>query len=497
MDFGTGLLTNLRRQARIAALLGLVWLWSGCGDTFRPVAIPITPVPPDPSGFHYVLSLSVNGTMNPGPGGGPNNPGANPGAATRIDVSGDTNVGVATMGLAPVHAAILPNGNLVYVANSLEDTVSTYPPTDVTKVSTISLGTGAKPIFVATTENATVYVANAGNGTVAVVSASNNVVTNSVGVGFNPVALAETPDAKKVYAVGGTGGVVSINILDKTTNAPVTDANLNSPVWVLARSDSRRVYVLNQGSGILTAIDTSNDAVVPGGDVPVGSGANFMAYDKARNRIYIVNPASTSIIVLDVSVDPPVALPPIDLTAVPAGTTSLCTGPGTCIPTSISVLPDGSRAYVVSYANVTVTDPTTQLPVPATNTQVTVVNTATNSVRTLVPTDPTPTNANAMVAEVDTVNVTGCTTSQTIPSPATASVRFRVFAAAAFDNTHVYISNCDAGGTNIIQTSNDTLVFDSTTQKPLIIRAPASSFGPPNPSAPSPPQNPVFLVTGP
>ncbi len=74
MDLSVGVLMTQWRGARVAAILVLIVVWSGCGDTFRPVAVPIPPPPPDPKSFHFVLVISENG---------PNNAGA----STRIDVS--------------------------------------------------------------------------------------------------------------------------------------------------------------------------------------------------------------------------------------------------------------------------------------------------------------------------------------------------------------------------------------------------------------------------
>lgn len=447
-----------------AALLGLIAilliLWTACGDTFRPVAIPLTPTPPNPASFHYALSLSENG-------------GNNAGASTRIDVSGDSNVGVAQLGIGPVHAALVPSGNTVYIANSLDDTVSNYSLTNPATVNTTTLVPGSMPIFVATANNAAVYVANAGNGTVGVISTINNGLVQDVPVGFDPVSITETPPGTKVYAVGGASGVVSINTSDNAANPPISDPSISSPVWVLSRNDGRFVYVLNSGNGTITPINTANDSVAT--PVTVSSaGANFMVYDKTFQRLYITNPNSTQVGVLDVSADQPTALPPLDLTAVPGGTSSICTSG--CSPESVAVLPDGTRAYVVSYvvSGSTITS------------QVTVFNTQTATVRTVVSPVSVPVGA---------AN-TGCANSATIPIPGVPSVRFRLFAAAALGDPNdpggnrVYISNCDAGYTEIIQTANDTMA-------PVSIAAPASAFPPSTPGAQPPAQNPVFVFAQP
>src|SRR5256714_6795034 len=429
---------------RLGGLLLLALICTSCGDTFRPVATPISPPPPDPSSFHYVLVISSNGPSNPG-------------SSTRIDVSGDTNAGVAKLGLGPVHAALLPNAARIFVANSFENTVSSYLPTDVTAITTVSLPASAVPVFVHTTQNDTVYVANAGNATVSAISTSSNVITSTIQVGTNPVALAETPDGKKLYVANqGSGFVTSINTIDKTVNPSIPTGT--SPVWAVARSDSARVYVLNQGSGTVSSIDTLSEAF---SNVPVGSGGNFMLYDKGRNRLYVTNPSAHTLSILDAATDPPALLATIDLTA---GTSPAC--PVTCSPVSVAVLPDGSRAYVVSY--VPGSDPLSS--------QVTVIDTQSYTVRKVIPLSS---------VNIDSVNPTGC-----------ATARFRLVTVAGSDGSRVFVSNCDAGGTKIILTSTDILVPDLS-GNPLQIPAPSSSFAPPSVGEQPPPQNPAFILAGP
>ena len=61
-------------------------------------------------------------------------------------------------------------------------------------------------------------------------------------------------------------------------------------ISAVARSDSHRVYVLDQLSGNIFAIDTFSDAIV--GTANAGAGGNYLYYDQPRNRIYIANPAT-------------------------------------------------------------------------------------------------------------------------------------------------------------------------------------------------------------
>jgi len=421
---------NLRRCARVMGILLLGLIGVSCGDEYRPVAIPIVPPPPDPAAVHFVLVLSDNGLNDPG-------------AGSQLDVSGDTNVGVAQLGLGPSHAALTANGARLYVTNSSEDTISSYSPTNPSVVSTTSLPAGSDPVFVHTTESGTVYVANFGNdttvpptpSTVAAISTTSNVVLSPlIAVGHHPVALAETPDQKKLYSVNqGDGTVSSISLVDRTVVQTI--ATGAAPVWAVARSDSARIYVLNGGAGTVSTIDTATDTLLS--NVPVGAGGNFMIYDAKLNRLYVTNPSANTLTALSIAADPP---------------TVLFTLPVAPSPITVAALPDGSKVYVASVSSVGGT---------ATS-QVTVVNGSDGSVRTVIPLNSVP--------------------------AACGSARFELFTAASADSSKVYVGNCDARNTSIIRTSDDTKVLD--------MAAPLSSITPPNGGNPLP-QNPVFVLPGP
>ena len=440
------------RLARLMALSALILVCISCGDTFRPVAIPITPNPPDPAAFHFALVISQNsaGTTN------------NPGASSRIDVSGDTNVAVAKVGLGPVHGTLTPDASRVYVANSLDDTVSSYSTADSTTITTISLPPGSHPNFVTTTQSDTVYVANLGDGggvlpSVSAITTATNVVTRAIPVGTSPVAMTETPDGKKLYVVNqGSGNITAVNTVDKSVNATI--ATGTSPVWAVARSDSHRVYVLDRGSGAIFAIDTFSDTPIAP-PLIVGAGANYMFYSPPQNRLYVTITSSTThqLAVFDASVDPPAALPTIDLSST-CGTN--------CTVAGVTALPDGSRAYVLTYEDAACAS-ATDVP-PCIATRVTVVKTSDNSIEKTFSVDPG--------------------TSGEVPSAAVcSSARFRRFIAASADSSRVYVANCDAGSTASIRTSDDTHVLD--------LKAPFGTSTASDGDAP-PPQNPVFIIAG-
>ena len=415
---------------RAAGVLLLMLICLSCGQTYRPVATPIIPSLPNPGFSHFALVISGNGIDHPG-------------ASTSINVSGDTAESQSIVGLMPVQAAVVLNGTRVYVANSHDDTVSTFSPTSPTPVTTISLPAGSAPAFVATAENASVYVANSGNNTVSAIVMANNVLEQPVygiPVGIDPVSLAETPNLQKLYVANrgngaGGGSVTSISPIDRSVNPPISNATWVSPVSVAARSDSNRAYVLDQGSGMVSAIDTASDTVVS--SVAVGVGANFMLYDSTRNRLYVSNPLANTVTYLQASTD-----------ALTATVLAIAN------PISVAVLPDGTRAYVSSAAV------STSGGVTYVTSRITVINASSGSVTTTIPL--------TSVAQTCASN------------PSELSM------AAAADSSRVYVGNCDAGNVAIIQTLSDTML--------LQLPAPQSatfSNGTPLP------QKSVFVVAGP
>jgi YVTN family beta-propeller protein len=421
---------KLVRLAGAALTVALLILWTACGNYYRPVAFPLTPSPPSPGFSHMAIVLSVNGANNPG-------------ASTTIDVSGDSAVSQSTLGLRPAYAALVDNATKVFVANSGDDTVSEFSPDLAIPVVTIALPTGSVPNFVASTELTTVYVSNSGNGTVSSISTATNSVTNTSSVGGSPFSMVELSDSQKVYVANtstatSAGSVVSVNTIDLSVNPPIVAsaaAPWVSPTWIVSRSDGQRVYVLDKGSGFVSAIDTDFDTVV-GTPAAVGIGADYMSYDPILDRLYVTNPVTNSVVVLDASSD-----------TLPATTVS--------VPNAVSVaaLPDGTRAYVASGA----------VSGTTVSSSVTVLYAGNLSVKTVIP-----------LTSVPVVCATKTAT--------------ELSTAAAADSTRVYVGNCDAGNTTIIQTSDDTVVLD----------LPAPLAGPlAHPTTTPPPQNPVLVIAGP
>ncbi|HEY6337176.1 MAG TPA: hypothetical protein VIW68_01660 [Candidatus Sulfotelmatobacter sp.] len=558
-----------RNQGWLAAALVATTICIACGQIYRPVVIPINNIPPSPGDFHAVFSLNTNAYY--GLAQNTANPPVPPlvptlvfgaGSGMQIDVGGDTDLGAASLvdgtvsGANPTHGASLPNFSRVFVASAgsaitnAVDAISSFVPASQ---STSQSGIGAitvvsypnfipnpapnsppyfcsyLPDFVAASQNATVYVANYGveyqapancnlasTDSISVVNATNNVVTNIVyGSALqpqpisHPVAMAQvqTPNGNKLYVANqGNNTVSSFNTVDMTPNNVVGfPATMSSPVWITARGDGQQVYVLSQGDGQLWTLDASNDTVI--GNVSVGAGANYVLYDPSLNRLYITNPATSTVYIFSVAGSAPSLLNTIVLAAGSAANYPSCVNP---CPMSVAALPDTTKAYIASYQLVGggCTDPTpgslTAAPSCFVTASITVLDALSTTVTSTIAAFPSGTASVPEVANCIPASANGLYNPGLVLVPNASpgpvyrfATRFRVSAVASSDSSRVYASVCDAGSVAVINTLNsnvnnpgsnippDTLVLDLQTP-----------FGIGTTSNALPQQNPIFLLPG-
>jgi hypothetical protein len=295
------------------------------------------------------------------------------------------------------------------------------------------------------------------------------------------ISMAETPDTRKLYAASSNGNSVTpINIIDHTFNASIP---VTTPVWVTARSDSGRVYVLSQANGSLLEINPVDDSTVPN-TVAAGAGANYMSYDSRLNRLYIPNVSASNVTIVSVAGDHAVTLG--TLTSFPvAPRVDSVTGKheplscaGSVTPVAVSALPDGSRFYVTgkfvgtcSNANETVTCVAGTLGQPTSSTvcyqeSVFLANDfSLHSTIAIPPLSITPGSSQGVCE----------------------ATRFRLTMASSADSSKVYLGTCDAGGVAVVRTDTD--------QFSAFLYAPPGAGTSSGGGAP-PPQNPVFVLAG-
>jgi YVTN family beta-propeller protein len=323
-----------------------------------------------------------------------------------------------------------------------------------------------QPVFLNAAQNSTVYSANYNSNSVFAVSASLIAVTSSAPVGPHPVSLVETPNLTKLYVanqgdnLNPNGSVSSLNVAGLSAN-PVTGFTGKNPVWVVARGDSQKVYVLTQGDGQLVTIDVATDTVTS--SLPVGAGANFIFFDPHLNRLYVTNPVTSTVYVFaDTGGISPITHAvsdiPAQLAAISFAPSATSPCPGGCSPVSVTALPDGSRFYVASYQTAAscpdaVVGASSACVIPG----LTVFDA--NSLTLKYPgTPPLTLLSYPFAAGQSAVPPVGSCVSPVLPALyAPGATRFRVFTTAAADSSHVYVSMCDAGAiADIITTASNT-----------------------------------------
>ena len=317
------------KQKTLGLLLAtatLVMVLAGCNDTLRQFITPVPQPGGDPSALSHAIVLSSN------PGG--------LGSDLHINVSGDSVVGVISMGPNPVFLA--KTTNRAYVING-NNTVSTYIALNplLSIINTITLPTGTLGTAAGAGSNGDVYVANGGGTTgstsVPMISATVNAVTDSVTAGTRPVAIAGNASNSKIYILNFDSGTVTP--VSTTDNFVLPDITVGTnPIWGVMSLDGIHVYIVNQGSGSVSVIDTLLDKVIA--TVPVGATAtpspNFAVFEPTLQRLYVSNTGENTISVIKANgTDLANGIVPTKIADVPVSGT----------PTGVAALPDGTRAY--------------------------------------------------------------------------------------------------------------------------------------------------------
>jgi YVTN family beta-propeller protein len=369
------------RAVAASALLATLAAVTGCGNTYRPVVTAINPVGPASQPRRFALAIS--------------DPGNNlPGLVTIVDFSGDTVLITANVGVAPYYFIMNAGGTTGYTLNG-DGTMTSFDISEALQTRDVidtTLLNGALPnsIFADATS---VYVTEAGRGAVAQLTGTPPALKQELPIssGYKPVFVAGVSGAARQYVIsqntaGGNGQVAAVETASGTitTTLPVG----SSPVYGVMTADGKRAFIMNQGDGTVTVINSQANQLdaVPGpatNPIPVGTSPVWADLAPTRNELVVANAGNGtskgSVSIINIPLCSVAALPgnpncdatnPIDangfgqvLATVPVGVN----------PQMVAVLQDGSRAYVVNKADSTVSvvnlnsnTVTATIPVPAT-----------------------------------------------------------------------------------------------------------------------------------
>ncbi len=356
-----------RRRHAVATFLGVTAALglglTGCANQYRPVVSAINPVGPagQPTKFAYAVA-------SPSPTGS--------GLLTIVDFSGDTVIATPAILPNPTYFAQFSNGAQGFAINqqnSLSAVPLSNPQTLITsQVIQTALPVGANPPSVSAFTfgtTARILIPEIGLSQVAIFNSGVPALQQQIAVGANPVYVVGSDGTPRAYVISnGTGttqgqvAAIEASSLSVSATIPVGI----DPVYGVETTDDRRAFILNSGSGTVNVINVVNNAldnanpVIPATGT-LGQHPVWADIAAVTNELVVVNagdgihPGSLSIINIPLcnalaqptnpSCNP---LNPVD----GAGFgTVIATVPVGVNPQMVSVLADGSRAYVVNQGN--------------------------------------------------------------------------------------------------------------------------------------------------
>ena len=473
--------------------LAAVLFTSGCGNQYRPVVTAINPVGPASQPTKYAIAISNPGAKLTGLITIVDVSGDTVLSTPNIGPASNNNfflpTAPTTFPLAPVNPNIFSinfGGSEGFIVDPEDAGFADFPlssPTSLLSQDVVqtALATGANPtsveaISVGGSTPATVFVTQAGSAatsTSAAVAPSIAALSAPAGASLlqtiqipdstNPLVF-ETPvyvvgydNAQRVYALSqdasGNGQATAIEGTQLAISATLPIGK--NPVYGLMTSDLKRAYILNKGDSTVSVINVVNNALDTGvqypiqpngttppvGTIPLSPGINpvWADYSLTTNELVVlnqgdgVNPGSLSIINIPLcNINTPVTNPNCNA-ANPTDAQGfgkiVATVPVGVNPTMVSMLTDGTQAYVVNSGNVS----------SGAGASVSVVNLNTGVVTATIPYGPdvidTPTTV------VNTVFGHPNTVSATTGSP----------------TGKVYITSSDDNYLTILRTDNNTV----------------------------------------
>lgn len=324
-----------RRTGLLAWPISVLLFGLGCGETYRPVANPIIGPGGQPQNTNFAFVASVNPNGN--------------GASNQLDVSGDTSMNITYAGTGSSFEAFLPpSKSALFITNRLADTVTEVDIINNNTPITVGLPVGSHPVAIASSLAPSMYVANSGanascpnSGSLSILNTINLVVASTVCVGLNPVYVTQAPNGGQVYVVNGGDNSVSVYNPNSQSVTPITAGIGLNPVFAVPSLDGAYIYLVTQGDGMnpgaLDLISTASNTVVA--TVPLGISPTFALLDPNRNRLYVTNKGSNSVMVFDAS--------NVNLANTPAipllGTANVGSA-----PVSVAALPNGTKFYTAN-----------------------------------------------------------------------------------------------------------------------------------------------------
>jgi YVTN family beta-propeller protein len=381
----------------------------GCGDIYRPVVTSVPPVQPasQPTKYAIVTSCGNNTNVNAPTIDEICSTSTVPGLGSLVNFSGDSLAIRLNLGIGPRWVGLAPNSNgsggIVYNTND-DGTVTNFgisTTVESHQVFSSTLLANADPSTMLSTQNF-LYVSQTGRGSIEVMKTANG-ATSPAGFLEIPLIDATNPSApqypvnmvgnrtaQRIYAISyadsaglptpscpGSNSPGVATGIETTTNNPSSNLPLGlCPVYGVMSFDNRRVFILNRDSGTVSVIDSQQNQIdtnpnlangqpgIPVGQIPVGKAPVWADVYNTGSILAVANSGSNTLTLINISED-------VYGNDSPNFGKIIATVPVGNDPSSVSVLQDGTRAYVANRGDGTVSvvslisnTVTTTIPLP-------------------------------------------------------------------------------------------------------------------------------------
>ncbi len=276
-----------------------------------------------------------------------------------------------TLGTGPRWLGLDRTGITSFIPN-VDGTINSFynqTSTETNNVNTSTLLAGAAPNTLLDTSNY-LYVSQPGRSSIEVMKSvpPNGFleipITDpaSPSTPQNPVNLVGNPTTQRVYAIaqGANAGNCPTSGSNGTATGIETSTNTISsvlplgvcPIYGVMSADDRRTFILNQGSGTITVIDSQRNEIdrnpnLNNGTIAVGQGPMWADIYNTGAILAVVNSQSNTLSLINISTDSFGNDSPNFgqiIATVPVGND----------PDSVAILQDGTRAYVANHGDGTV-----------------------------------------------------------------------------------------------------------------------------------------------
>ncbi len=349
-----------RRPILLGSAAALSILAAGCGNQYRPVVSAINPVGPATQPTKYAIAISAPSASSPG-------------LLTFVDFAGDTVLTTPQVLASPVYLALAPGGGTGYAINSA-GSFNSFPTGNPgalisSQVSQSTLSAGSTPVTITsiamTGTNASVFVPEPGLSQVAALTAAGSLDQN-IGIPNNPVYVVGSNAGRRAYVISKGDGTTASTVSSLESGNLAVSSTIPvgiNPTYGVMTPDGNRAFILNTGSGTVNVINVVNNGpdlampVIPATGT-LGLNPVWADLSPLTSQLVVLNkgdgthPGTLSIINIPLcSAASPASNPncnpanPID--AVGFGQV-LATVPVGINPVMVSVLLDGTKAYVAN-----------------------------------------------------------------------------------------------------------------------------------------------------